>query len=189
MKTSIIVTTLMILHGWFPGTTQCLLYGHTSDGIKVMRLLCESEKYLWIGTNAGLVRRSVQTGKEWVVSKESSILRSNEITCGVCLPDGRAYIGTKDELLYWDNHILIQITNLNSDLPENNIRELMVDQQENVWVKTIHGQVGKVYESNVKMLKTGKHIPASVNVMCRSRAIPSKFATDSMAIDSTQFNR
>jgi len=104
-------------------------------------------------------------------------LRSNEITCGVCLPDGRAYIGTKDELLYWDNHILIQITNLNSDLPENNIRELMVDQQENVWVKTIHGQVGKVYESNVKMLKTGKHIPASVNVMYRSQAIPSKPTT------------
>jgi ligand-binding sensor domain-containing protein len=144
---------------------------------------------LWIGTNIGLVRRNVLSGEEWLVSKESSKLRSNEITCGICLPDGRAYIGTKDELLYWNNKILIQITNLNSTLSENYIRELMVDQQENIWLRTLHGQVGKAYGSNVKMLKPGMLIPSSCKIVCKSQEIPSIPTLDSMDVDSTYFIR
>jgi ligand-binding sensor domain-containing protein len=177
------------MHCWIPGSTQQLLTCDQSDSVKVMKLICESEKYMWIGTNLGLLRRNNETGQEWLVSVTNSKLRSNDFTCGVCLPDGRAYIGTKDELLYWNNDILIQFTSKNSNLAENYIRELMVDQNEKVWVRTIHGRIGKLNGINIRMLESGEQMPAYIKIMYRSRAIPTKFTADIMKTDSTKFNR
>lgn len=108
----------------------------TADSLRVETAICANDKYIWIGTNLGLIRHNIRTGKEWMLTEENSNLPSNVITCIVCLSDGQTYIGTTNGILIWDNYAFLVINTENSELPENYIREMFLDQQENIWILT-----------------------------------------------------
>jgi ligand-binding sensor domain-containing protein len=188
MKTSIFITSLFIIQ-CCTVNSQTLNVSNPSDSISVKRLICESKQYQWIGTDIGLLLRNIQTGKELLITRKKSALPSNKITCGVCLPDGRTYIGTTKGIAYCNNQTLVRIYSDNSDLPEDNIKCLRLDHQNNVWVKTIHDRVGMITGTSVTMLKKNYHHYYSEGKYFQSPFTESGTTLDSLNCDPVKFIR
>jgi ligand-binding sensor domain-containing protein len=188
MKTSIFISTLFIIH-CCTVNSQIIDHGNPSDTISAMRLICESERYQWIGTDFGLLLRNIKTGKELLITREKSALPSNKITCGVCLPDGRTYIGTTKGIAYCNNQYMVRIYSDNSDLPEDNIKCLMLDHLNNVWVRTIHDRVGLITGTSVTMLKRNEHDCFSEGKHFRSPFTETNSSLDSLNCDPVKYIR
>ena len=136
MKISILHLCLLILLLPAISSAQKRVKRTTTDSIRVETAICANEKYIWIGSNMGLIRYNIQTGKQWLLTEENSKLPSNMITCIVCLSDGQTFIGTTNGILIWDNYAFLVINTENSELPENYIHEMFLDQNENIWIRT-----------------------------------------------------
>jgi hypothetical protein len=54
----------------------------------------------------------------------------------VQLPGGQRYRGTSTGISMWDNYTYIRITTENSDIPDNNITALALDDDDNLWIGT-----------------------------------------------------
>ena len=136
MKNSILNLCILILLLPSISSAQSRVTASTADSIRVQTAICANDTYIWIGSNMGLIRHNIRTGKEWLLTKENSKLPSNMITCMVCLSDGQTYIGTTNGILIWDNYAFLVINTENSELPENYIQEMFLDQLENIWIRT-----------------------------------------------------
>ncbi len=108
---------------------------------------------LWVGTEGGVFRlRPRQMGDEVRGSDRELVPGTLDMTCTALLEDGenRLWIGTKDHgLLCFDQQtgVTIGFENRSSDpfsLSHNDVRALLIDRYENLWVGTRGGGVNKL---------------------------------------------
>jgi|WetSurMetagenome_2_1015567.scaffolds.fasta_scaffold546936_1 ligand-binding sensor domain-containing protein len=153
MKTSLILLGLFFITCSSESIAQGKKEKGFADRVRIERYLCENRTNMWIASNLGLICRNKKSGKEYLINAEKSILPSNEITCGISLSTGQTYIGTKEGILYWNNYSFMVINTENSDLPENEIADICVDKNENVFIKTKNCSLVKAIGRRIKVLK------------------------------------
>src|SRR4030095_2013687 len=120
----------------------------------VITAFAENDKFIYIGTNDGLIIITKKNGKKQILTNKKSSLPSNHITSIACTLSGHAYIGTDKGMLFWDNYGFIPITTENSQLPDNHISALAVDHNDVLWIGTASEGLVKAIGYPVKAFKT-----------------------------------
>ena len=84
---------------------------------------------------------------------------------------------------------MVRIYSDNSDLPEDNIKCLVLDHLNNVWVRTIHDRVGLITGTSVTMLKRNEHDCFSEGKYFRSPFMEAGTTLDSLNCDPVKYIR
>jgi signal transduction histidine kinase/ligand-binding sensor domain-containing protein len=108
----------------------------------VQALAQTTDGFVWIGTEAGLVRFD---GVSFTVFDRNSTpaLPGNDIRCLLADADGALWIGTSTGLARWDGG-MVRVFTAQDGLPGNNIRALQAAGDEGVLVSTESGDIGDV---------------------------------------------
>ncbi|MBF0234457.1 MAG: hypothetical protein HQK65_15660, partial [Desulfamplus sp.] len=105
-------------------------------------LLSDDKKYLWIGTEGGLEKRSFL---DFHLEKKYTIIDgfpSHTIYCLISDSKGGIWIGTDGGLLHLKSDGTLDVINeSNSELPANRILTLLRDSKDGIWIGTYRGLV------------------------------------------------
>jgi ligand-binding sensor domain-containing protein len=115
------------------------------DANSKITAVAESEKFLWIGTNNGVVRVTKKNEKTVYLTVSNSKLPSNYITSICVRKDGNVWIGTANGILRYDKFAYIVVNSDNSPLRENYITSIVEDKHNDLWVGTAHSGLMKVH--------------------------------------------
>ena len=130
--------------------------------------VAESEKFLWIGTNNGVVRVSKKNEKIIHFNVSNSKLPSNDVTSICVRKDGNVWIGTANGILRYDQFAYVIVNTENSLLSENKITSIVEDKNNDLWIGTHTGLV-RVHNSKFQVFNQ-KNSPslASDNIVSLS---------------------
>ncbi len=113
--------------------------------------LAQSEKFLWIGTENGVVRVNRKNEKVVYLNASNSKLPSNNVTSICVRRDGNVWIGTANGILRYDKFAYVIVNTENSLLSENEITSIVEDRHNTLWIGTHTGLV-RVHKSKFQVL-------------------------------------
>jgi len=109
-------------------------------GVKNIQCLVEEGKYLWVGTDRGLVKLNKSTGEFIVFDEWNSKLPDNNVTAIAIDEQGNKWIGTNGGgLAKFDGANWTVYNTSNSGLPDNDVYVIAIDGQGNKWIGTDGG--------------------------------------------------
>ncbi|WP_192457141.1 ligand-binding sensor domain-containing diguanylate cyclase [Musicola keenii] len=106
------------------------------NGDYIRTVMAHSDGSLWVGSSTGLNRINNSRVEQinWSEHTQPSVLSLGEAR------DGSVWIGTyTDGLLRWKNGQLTAVLRQNDGLPSNEIRSIITDSQQNLWIGTASG--------------------------------------------------
>ena len=127
--------------------------------------VAQSEKFLWIGTNSGVVRVNRKNEKKSYFTISNSKLPSNYITSICVSKNGHVWIGTTNGILRYDRFAFIVINTDNSPLSENYITSIIEDKNNDLWVGTSHSGLMKVHNLTYRVYNQKNSPLASDNIV------------------------
>jgi sugar lactone lactonase YvrE len=136
--------------------------------------IAAGEESVWFGTRAGLSRLDGATGAWQTFTPEAGGLDSiGDIALS---PDGRLWVATLgDGLSVWNDGVWQRFLTSNSDLPLNNVQELFVSEQGDMWLAgAFAAQPGGI----VSVLSDGKWTSHGLRHSGYSGAEPLAFGED-----------
>ncbi len=89
-----------------------------------------------------------------LLKREHYTLPENYKSKYVKLTNGQTYTGTIHGIIFWDNYYKITITTENSNIPEDNITALALDQDDQLWIGTNSSGIVIGTGHSVKPFKT-----------------------------------
>jgi len=100
-----------------------------------VRAFEEDGNYMWIGTNDGLVKHNMRTGKQQHFTRYNSPLPSNHIFCLEKDKSGNIWAGTGKGLVKFDGQNWIVYTSANSGLVDGALCEhILADRNNVIWI-------------------------------------------------------
>lgn len=125
-------------------TTPLASYGRQGWGLEnglpqntVQALAQGAGGFLWMGTEAGLVRFD-GTSFQVFDRTTSPSLPGNDVQCLLAAGDGSLWIGTSEGAARW-NHGAVTVFGAKEGLPGNNIRNLLESEDGQIWAWTGEG--------------------------------------------------
>ncbi|MBI3500944.1 MAG: hypothetical protein HY063_04040 [Bacteroidetes bacterium] len=126
--------------------------------------VAETEKFLWIGTNNGVVRVNKKNEKAVYLTVSNSKLPSNNVTSICVRKDGNVWIGTANGILRYDKFAYIVVNSDNSPLAENKITSIVEDKKNDLWIGTSHSGLMKVHNLSYQIYNPKKSPLKSDNI-------------------------
>lgn len=125
-------------------TTPLASYGRQGWGLEnglpqntVQALAQGADGFLWMGTEAGLVRFD-GTGFQVFDRTTSPALPGNDVQCLLAASDGSLWIGTSEGVARW-KHGAVAVFESKEGLPGNNVRTLLESDDRQIWAWTGEG--------------------------------------------------
>ena len=141
-----------------------IVNGVSSDPDSRINAIADNGKFIWIGTNKGLLRINKKSKQSTSFNKANSPLPSDYVTAICCGENGNVWIGTSNGILRYDNFTFILINSENSGLPDNHITSLVVDSKKNLWIGTFFG--GLVQAAGNNHFRVFNHLNAPMAIDC-----------------------
>jgi len=124
MKSIQILCTTIFLLICSIATSQKLITQKADKQLRHETVLCENDRFIWACSNLGLLQINKKSFNTYNFTAKNSKLPSDIVNCGICMSDGRVYIGTKKGVFYWDNYAFLAMNSENTNLPDNDIINL-----------------------------------------------------------------
>ena len=145
-QASIIVLFLFISVFSFSQTTikEAATY---IDSTSKVTAVSENEKYIWIGTDHGIIGVNKKNKKTFHLTKSNSVLPADYITSVCCRKDGNVWVGTLNGILRYDGYTFMLVNSENSGLPDALVTSIVEDKNGNLWIGTFFGGLVKVHNN------------------------------------------
>ncbi|MFC2131572.1 two-component regulator propeller domain-containing protein [Bacteroidota bacterium] len=143
LKQVLIVTILFILFN-IPSlfAEEWIQYTNLDD----ISDIAEDGDFLWIGTDAGLVKMNKETDEKTFYNNANSGLPSNYVSCiTIDSNSNNIWIGTNYGMVKYDGKYWTEYNINNSGLPDNMIYCMTLDDKGNIWI----GVGGGVFSSGL----------------------------------------
>jgi ligand-binding sensor domain-containing protein len=136
MRTILTTFLLLLVKIAAPYTVNIVTPSSLPSGEFGITAFGENDKYIYIGTDSGVIIHNKRNGRLQFLTQRNSDLPSDQVTSIACTEDGQVYIGTKKGILLWDNFVYLRITSENSHLPDNHITAMVADRNGELWIGT-----------------------------------------------------